>query len=144
MKPFFALVFFVVNAVPAVGQQFDYGSSGMTGKSNHTDLSPLILSSGKPVAKEPYMLKSGGYYTIAIQADGSAELALSGGDFFRAIWVNEVVINDIEVRPMGMASLEFDDEGEAEVSFIAIQPGTYELSIPGSIGDSQKAVFTIQ
>lgn len=90
------------------------------------------------------MLKSGGYYTIAIQADGSAELALSGGDFFRAIWVNEVVINDIEVRPMGMASLEFDDEGEAEVSFIAIQPGTYELSIPGSIGDSQKAVFTIQ
>ncbi len=144
MKTLTAAALAILIASPLAAQQFDYGFSGMTGKANHTDLAPLTLSSGKPVADAPYLLKAGGYYSIMVQADGTAELGLSGGDFFRAIWVNEVVINDIEVRPMGLASLEFDDEGEAEISFIAIQPGTYTLSIPGSTGDSQKAVFTIQ
>lgn len=131
-------------STPLAAQQFDYGFSGMTGKANQTDLPPLTLGSGKPLAEAPYMLKAGGYYSLPIVSDGTAEMAVSGGDFFRAIWVDEVVINDIEVRPMGLASLEFDDEGEAELSFIAIQPGTYTLSIPGSTGESQKATFTIQ
>jgi hypothetical protein len=42
----------------------------------------------------------------------------------RNIWVNEIVINDIEIRPMGVSSLEFDDEGTALISFIAITPGS--------------------
>ena len=45
---------------------------------------------------------------------------------------------------MGVHSLEFDAAGEAEISFIAITPGTFELAIPGSHGDSQKAVFNIR
>jgi hypothetical protein len=122
----------------------DLGFSGLLAKSNRETLAPLTLASGKPLSQAPYMLKSGMYYKISIIADGSAELALSGGDFFRAVWVNEIVINDIEIRPMGIHSLEFDDEGEAEMSFIAITPGTFELSIPGARGDTQKAVFTIQ
>jgi len=140
-KTALALVALLV-ALPASAH--DLGFAGLLAKSNRTTLDPLTLASGKPVANETYVLKSGGYYKISIIADGSAELALSGGDFFHAIWVNEVVINDIEVRPMGIHSLEFDDEGEAEISFIAIVPGTYELSIPGTKGDSQKAVFVIQ
>ena len=111
---------------------------------NRTTLAPLTLSSGQPVAGDEYTLKSGGYYTIHINADGTAELALSGGDFFRAIWINEVVINDIEIRPMGVHSIEFDDEGSARISFIAIVPGRYTLSIPGSTGETQQAVFNIQ
>ncbi len=126
------------------GAKFDYGFSGIMAKDNRTDLAPLTLASGQPVAGGEYTLKSGGYYRIRIVADGSAELALSGGDFFRAVWVNEVVINDIEIRPLGVHSLEFDDAGEAEISFVAIVPGRYTLSVPGSTGASQQAVFTIQ
>ena len=77
-------------------------------------------------------------------ADGTAELALSGGDFFRSIWINEIVINDIEVRPMGVHSIEFDAAGESEMSFIAIVPGTFKLSIPGSDSETQSATFVIQ
>ena len=124
--------------------KFDYGFSGLLARDNRTDLAPLTLSSGQPVAGGEYTLKSGGYYRIEIEADGSQELALSGGDFFRAVWVNEIVINDIEVRPMGVHSLEFDDAGSARMSFIAIVPGRYTLSIPGSSGETQQAVFTIQ
>lgn len=124
--------------------KFDYGFSGILAKDNRTDLAPLTLGSGKPVASAEYNLKSGGYYRIAIESDGTQELALSGGDFFRAIWVNEIVINDIEIRPLGVHSLEFDDGGKATMSFVAMIPGRYTLSIPGSQGETQQAVFNIQ
>ena len=119
------------------------GAAGlMQGGAN--ELPPITLSSGMPLAEGPYELESGKYYEIAINCDGSAELAIEGPDFFRNIWVDEVIINDIEVRPMGLSSLEFDDEGTAEIKFIAIRPGTYEMRIPGTTGDTQKAVFTIK
>ena len=134
-------------AAPAQGSQaqhHDYGPSGIMTRSNRADLAPLTLASGKPVAAEEYSLQSGGYYRLQIVADGSAELALSGGDFFRSVWINEIVINDIEIRPMGVHSIEFDAAGEALISFIAIQPGRYTLSVPGSSGESQQAVFNIR
>ncbi|WP_425467012.1 hypothetical protein [Paracoccus luteus] len=125
-------------------QHHDYGPSGIMVRSNREDLEPLTLASGKPVAGGEYTLKSGGYYRINIVADGSAELALSGGDFFRAVWVNEIIVNDIEIRPMGVHSIEFDAAGEAEISFVAIVPGRYTLSVPGSSGETQAAHFIIQ
>ena len=131
-------------AVYDAAGKFDYGFSGIMARDNRTDLAPLTLASGQPVAGGEYSLKSGGFYRIAINADGSQELALSGGDFFRAIWINEIVINDIEIRPMGVHSIEFDNAGTAVISFVAITPGRYTLSIPGSSGESQQAVFTIQ
>ena len=92
----------------------------------------------------PYELEAGKYYRIDITADGSAELAIAGPDFFRNVWVNEVVINDIEVRPLGVDSIEFDDEGTATISFVTIRPGTFELHIPGTTSDQQKAVFNVK
>lgn len=104
---------------------------------------PILLSSGQPLAQEPYQLEAGGYYELTIQADGSAELAIGGAEFFRNVWVNEIVINDIEVRPLGVESLEFDAEGEAVISFIPIRPGRFTLRIPGTDSDSQSAVFEV-
>lgn len=124
--------------------KFDYGFSGIMARDNRTQLAPLTLGSGKPVATAEYTLKSGGYYRIDIVSDGTGEMALSGGDFFRAVWINEIVINDIEIRPLGVHSLEFDDAGTATLSFIAVIPGRYTLSIPGSSGETQQAVFNIQ
>ena len=123
---------------------FDYGFSGLLARENRTDLAPLTLASGQPVAGGEYTIKSGGYYRIKIVADGSQELALSGGDFFRAIWINEIVIGDTEIRPMGVHSIEFDSDGTAVLSFVAVLPGRYTLSVPGSSGDSLQAVFNIQ
>ena len=107
-------------------------------------LEPLTLSVVKPLAKNPYDLESGSYYQIDIICDGSGELALSGAEFFRNIWINEIIINDIEIRPLGVDSLEFDDEGTATIKFIAIRPGSFTLSIPGSTGASQRAIFNIR
>jgi hypothetical protein len=109
-----------------------------------TELEPITLSSGQPLAKAPYELESGKYYEIEINADGSAELAIEGPKFFRNVWVDEVVINEIEVRPLGVDSIEFDDEGTASISFVPIRPGTFELRIPGTTSETQRAVFNVK
>lgn len=119
-------------------------TAGLLERANRVELPGLKLMSGEPVAAAPMALKSGTYYSLEIVADGSAELALEGAGFFRAIWVNEVVINDIEIRPLGLDSFEFDDEGKIELSFIAIKPGNYALSVPGSTGASQRVEIVIE
>ncbi|MEY9558651.1 hypothetical protein [Sinorhizobium fredii] len=57
--------------------------------------------------------------------------------------MNEIVIKGIETRPLDVASLEFDEAGEAEISFVAVVPGSYELKVPGTSGDLQKVAVTI-
>lgn len=107
------------------------------------DLEPITLASGQPLAETPYELEAGKHYMLPIEADGSAELAIGGAGFFRNMWINEVVINDIEVRPIGLNSIEFDAAGRAEITFIPIRPGRFELSIPGTTGETQRAVFNV-
>lgn len=104
----------------------------------------LKLSAGAPLAEAPYELESGKHYRLTIEADGTQELAISGADFFRNVWINEVVINDIEVRPLGLDSIEFDAAGEAEVTFVTIRPGTFTIRIPGTTSESQAATFNVK
>ncbi|WP_407496946.1 hypothetical protein [Pseudooceanicola sp. MF1-13] len=119
------------------------GFAGLLAGCNKGDDIELTLGSSKPLG-EDVVLQSGAYYEMIITSDGSAELALSGPDFFRAIWMDEIVINDIEVRPMAVDSFEFDDAGELELGFVAIKPGSYVLKIPGSVGESQQIKIQIQ
>jgi hypothetical protein len=130
-----------VFAPPNAGAH-ELGFSGLLG--GVQELAPITLASGKPLAEKPYELEAGKYYRLEIVADGSAELAIGGADFFRNVWINEVVINDIEVRPLGLDSLEFDDEGTAEISFVTIRPGTFILRIPGTTGKTQQAIFNVK
>jgi len=108
------------------------------------DVGPITLSSGAPLVEAPIELESGKQYRLTIEADGTAELAIHGPEFFRNVWVNEIVINDIEVRPLGIDSLEFDDEGTATISFVTIRPGTFILRIPGTTGQTQQATFNVK
>jgi hypothetical protein len=131
----FLLGIFVIGHAQAAAGLFSGGA---------TALEPLTLSVVTPLAKAPYELESGKYYKIDIVCDGSGELALGGAEFFRNIWIDEVIINDIEIRPLGLSSLEFDDEGTATIKFIAIRPGNFVVRIPGTSGESQRALFTIR
>ena len=120
------------------------GFAGLLAKCNRGEPIEITLASGQPLGKGDVALQSGAYYEMKITADGSAELAITGAPFFRAIWMNEIVINGIEVRPMAIDSLEFDQAGVATVSFIAIKPGSYEVRIPNTTSDSQKITISIQ
>ncbi|MCY0096501.1 hypothetical protein [Hoeflea ulvae] len=122
----------------------DLGFAGVLSANNKEDLAPITLSVGKPIAEAPLMLKSGTAYEIEIISDGTGELALEGAGFFRAIWINEIVINGLEIRPLGIDSVEFDEAGTMEIEFVAIKPGRYDLHQPGSSGESQRVEIVIE
>ena len=121
----------------------DLGFAGLLAKCNRGETIKLTLASGQPLG-EDVQLQSGAYYKLEITADGSAELAVEGPGFFRSIWMNEIVINKIEIRPMAIDSIEFDKAGGVELSFIAIKPGRHVLRIPGTTGDTQSITISIQ
>jgi len=114
----------------------ELGLAGLLSGSNKVDLSKVILSVGEPLGG-PWKLKSGTYYEVEITADGSGEIGLDISSFSRAVWIDEIVIEGLEIRPYGIESLEFDDAGTMEIGFVAIKPGKYTIRIPGSTGESQ-------
>jgi len=132
-------------AVPVIAAPLcdDLGFAGLLASCNRGDEIPLTLSAGVPLG-EDVTLESGAYYELVITADGSAELAIEGPSFFRAIWMNEIVINDIEIRPMAIDSLEFDAAGTASISFVAVKPGRHVIRIPNTTGDTQSMTIAIQ
>ena len=128
----------------AQNRTLEIGMAGLMERSNRTDLPPINLTAGELKAGGEYKLLSGGYYRIDIISDGTQEIAVEGPGLFRAVWINEVVINDLEVRPLGLDSIEFDDEGTVSLSFVAITPGQYDIRIRGTTGETQRAAFAIQ
>jgi len=121
-----------------------FGLAGLLSGKNKENLEPIQLGAGIPLTSAPWVLKSGTYYEFEIQGDGSAELALVGPEFFRAIWIDEIVVEGLEIRPLGLDSIEFDEAGEMEIGFVAIKPGRYYMKIPGSTGETQRLEITIE
>ena len=109
-----------------------------------TDLPPITLSAGQPLAAAPYELQAGKYYRLTIKCDGSDELAVSGAEFFHNMWINEIEIEDVAIKPIGLDSISCEGESETEISFILIRPGTFTLRIPGTTGETQAATFHVK
>ena len=147
-KPALALVAALTLPTLALADDDDdkpgMGLAGLLSASNKEDLPPITLSAGMPLAEAPWRLKSGTYYEFEIQGDGSQELALVGPEFFRAIWIDEIVVEGLEIRPLGLDSVEFDEAGEMEIGFIALKPGSYYLKVPGSTGETQRLEIVIE
>lgn len=141
LKPL-ALILALAAPLPAHAESF--GPAGILSRGNKTELPPITLAAGQPLAAAPLRLKSGRAYVIEISADGSQDLSLEGPAFLRAIWIDSLEIEDVTVRPVGLTALAFGGEGRVTLSFVAIRPGRYDLHIPGARGDSQRVGITIE
>lgn len=94
-------------------------------------LEPLMLDAEAGFSIDRYEIETGVYYRWRIVSDGLEEYKLIAPAFFREIWVDQVSIEDKEVKPMGMHAVEFDSDGEIDIWFVPIRPGTYEFYIEG-------------
>ncbi|KGD96541.1 MULTISPECIES: hypothetical protein [Rhizobium/Agrobacterium group] len=66
-------------------------------------------------------------------------------DLFRNVWMNQIVINDLEVHMNGApAWLEFDSEGTINVQFTTVRPGEYTWSVPDLAGKGMTGKIIIK
>lgn len=104
-----------------------------------TTLPDLVLGddSGNDyaVSQKDYELESGKAYQIDIISKGGKEYKFFSPDFFRNIWINQIVISHLEIHGPGAPHhLEWDDAGAIRIEFVLIRPGEFKWWIEGLEG----------
>lgn len=107
-------------------------------------LPPLQLDASAGFSVDHYEVLTGVYYRWRIESDGIEEYRLLAPGLFRESWIDQVVIEDREVKPMGLYAVEFDDEGAIDIWFIPQRPGEYEFYIDGMAEQGFRGVFVVQ
>ncbi len=98
------------------------------------DLPELVFgvdAAGYAVSQKTYELETGVCYELAIKSTGRKEYAIRGAGFFRNMWFRKIEAGGMEIKATHFYELEFEDEGEAELYFVPIVSGTYQLYAAG-------------
>lgn len=109
-----------------------------------TRLEPLELNAAEGFSITEYEIETGVYYRWRIVSDGLEEYKLLATGLFRESWIDQIVIEDKEVKPFGLHAVEFDDEGEIDIWFVPIRPGTYEFYVEGLETQGFSGRFTVR
>ena len=111
------------------------------------DVPELILGSAQDsftVNQKDFELIAGQGYRWKITSAAGLEYKFAT-DLFRNVWMNQIVINDLEVHMNGApAWLEFDAEGTMQVQFTTVRPGTYTWSVPDLADKGMKGTIIIK
>lgn len=111
---------------------------------NGTDLTLSINTEDLTFSQNTWELETGKYYRIDITSDGNEEIAVVAPELWRNSWINQIVVNDLEVKSYGLYSVEFDDAGTFNISFVPIRPGEYEIYVPGYEERGLKGKFIVK
>jgi hypothetical protein len=123
----------------------DAGAEQVTRASK--DLPELILGTKDDqftANQKDFELIAGQGYRWKISAAGGLEYKFHT-NLFRNVWMNQIVINDLEVHMNGApAWLEYDADGTIQVQFTTIRPGIYTWSVPDLADRGMKGTITIK
>lgn len=96
------------------------------------------------VNQKDFELISAQGYRWKISAAGELEYKFKT-DLWRDVWVNQIVISDLEVHMAGApAWLEFDDEGTIQVQFNTVRPGVYKWWVEGLEDRGMTGTITVK
>jgi hypothetical protein len=114
-----------------------------------TDLPELVLGNDEgddfAVSRKEIELESGKSYRLSITAKGSKEYKFFAPELFRHSWINQIVINHLEIHMLGVPHhLEFDDQGTIHVEFVAIRPGEYPWFVQGLESKGMTGKFIVK
>jgi uncharacterized cupredoxin-like copper-binding protein len=110
-------------------------------------LEPLVLGSeDNDFHMEPkeYTLTVGQGYRWMIQATSDFEYGVVAPEFFRNIWIRKIEVGDAEIKTATLDEIEFEDEGEAELFFVAVRPGTFEFGVRGMQERGMVGTITVE
>ena len=108
-------------------------------------LPELEIKGAEGFSVTSYEIETGKFYRWRIASEGRGEYKLLAPELMRNSWVEQVSIEDKEVKPLGgLYAVEFDDEGEIDIYFVPIRPGTYEFYVEGMRADGMLGSFVVK
>ena len=100
--------------------------------SRGTRLPDMVIDSAElSLSVTEFEVETGKYYRWRIVHDGGEEFQIVAPELFRNSWIDQVVVNDLEVQPLAIYAIEFDDEGTIDVWFVPIRTGNFDFWITG-------------
>ncbi len=135
---FISLFFAFIMSSLATHSEGNLASRGTRLPDMKIDSQNLVFS------QKVFEIETGKYYRWRISHDGYEEMQLVASEFFRNVWVDQIVINDLEVQPMGMHSVEFDDAGIMDIWFVPVRTGNFNFWIKGYRQRGLEGVFKIR
>lgn len=99
---------------------------------------------GYGVSQKTYELETGKSYQLEISSTGKKECAFQSPGLFTNIFLRKVEAGDAEIKAMALTELEFEEEGEAEIFFVPIKPGTYVWYCKGMEERGMKGEFIVK
>ena len=108
------------------------------------DLEIGLGDSGLEKKGGDYSIVTGKGYSLKIKSTGKHECAIVAPQFFANIYIRKVEINKVEVKLSGLHEIEMEEEGEAELYFVAIRPGEYTWACRGLEAKNLTGKFSIK
>ena len=91
----------------------------------------IVMKDDLTLSTKEIRLETGKYYRLTVRNVGTEEFQFRADELWRNSFINEVKIGDLEVHPLALHDIEFDDEGEILIFFVPIRPGDYEFWVDG-------------
>ncbi|MGR2739439.1 copper-binding protein [Billgrantia sp. Q4P2] len=110
-------------------------------------LERLVIGTGESmlgVSVREHQLETGQSYRLVIEATGMQACAWEAPGFFKNAWLRKVEVGNVEIKAPTLTELEFEREGEAELFFVPIRPGTYEWACAGLEERGVTGTFVVQ
>lgn len=96
------------------------------------------------MSQKSYALETGQSYKLKIVSSGLKEYAVEAPEFFASIFLRKVEAGGMEIKASTLVQLEFEDEGEAEIYFVPIKPGSYPFFAKGLEAKGMQGVFEVR
>lgn len=99
---------------------------------------------GYGVSQKTYELETGKSYQLEVSSTGKKECAWQAPGLFQTIFLRKVEAGGMEIKAMTLTELEFEEEGEAEMFFVPIRPGTFAWYCKGMEERGMKGEFIVK
>ncbi len=93
---------------------------------------------------DEFQMQTGQAYRMTIQAVGWHECNWEAPSFFKNAWIRKIEAGNMEIKVAYLYELEMDMDGEVEVFFVPIRPGTYQFGCRGLEDRGMTGTFIVE
>lgn len=91
-----------------------------------------------------FAMQTGQAYRLRVKAVGWHECNWEAPSFFKNAWVRKIEAGNMEIKVAQLNELEMDADGEVDVFFVPIRPGTYQFACRGLEDRGMVGTFNVE